>query len=175
MKLELGFQPGHSEDMVLIAHFHNSKEAEAAVIELARFIIEVETSLTAAGELENLSDKDRTEYLEECMERWSKICSGEHAELEEGFDWWSGDASIGSDGNILKFGVYSAGSGLTAISGFLTHQGAFEVNDGDNIGMSNVPFLVKEFKRHSGLTAIAEKGAKYMEKKNVAKAKPKRP
>ena len=174
MRLEFGFQPGHSEDLVMIATFKTAEEAKKAMEALALFLMEVQNTSVAADELqEKFGEKESIAYLNEANKRWKKMCNS--TDIEDGLDWSAEDAQIGTQDTQLKFTVYSAGYGLEAISNFLTKHGALSVEDEDTIGTSSIEYIVEDFKQRSGLTNIIEKGLKAVENKHAKKTRPKRP
>jgi len=173
VKLEFGFQPGHSEDMVLIAHFQTPEEAEKAMCELALFLSEIDATSKAADELhERFGEKESQEYLKEANKRWKKLCNS--TDIEDGLDWSTEDARIGTQDKQLRFTVYSAGYGLDAVSNFLMKHGATSVEDEDTIGTSSIEYIVEEFKKRTGLSMIIDKGLMAVERKNAKKTRSKR-
>lgn len=174
MEIDFGFQPGHSEDMVLIADFRTIEEAEKAMTELARFIMDIHATIEAEREMsesKTIGEAGAKEYLEEAKKRWLKLC-GEN-ELHNGIDWSADEAYIGTRDNHLKFMVNTAGSGMDEIAHFLIKQGATNVSDGDGISTDLVPYIIDKFKQENGLDKIIEKGIKAVENKHAKKTRSK--
>jgi len=118
MEIELGHQPGHSENFKIIARFLTEEQADIAYVALANLLDQTQNCIPQAIEeaKKAFSAKVAEEFEEEITERFAKY--------EDLFDSdWEDGGYVSLEDNEVAFSVYSGGRGIDAVEGFLKEMG----------------------------------------------------
>lgn len=120
MLVEIGYQPGHSENYTILAKFLTKDKAYIAYISLARLLEQTQICIPAAANAARatLVGKEAEQFIQEIESR--------HKNWMELFDtdWNMEEVEIGlNDIHEIYFKVYTAGSGVDTVAAFLKKMG----------------------------------------------------
>jgi hypothetical protein len=140
MEIELGHQPGHSENYKIIARFLTEEQAHIAYLSLADLLDQTQKRIPdAILEAEDkLSKKHAEEFAEEIKKRFEKW-----AELFE-TDWEDG-GYISLEDNEVAFSAYSGGRGIDEVENFLIEMGG-EIFDDKHGNMTDPESVMEQFR-----------------------------
>jgi len=146
MLVEIGYQPGHSENYTILAKFLTKDKAYIAYISLARLLEQTQTCIPSAAQ------EARIKLGKEEAEKFVKEIESRHKDWLELFDtdWNTEEVEISlNDANEIYFKVYTAGNGVDTVAAFLKKMGG-KVEWPDECDGSTAENVMNEIRQQLG-------------------------